>query len=69
MKGDLSGAVDRYKEALSYAPGNLGAYMGLARAFLQSGDVKKAIEALQDARKVDPNNKDLTNLLRELMIR
>ena len=69
MRGNLSGAVDRYKEALSYAPDNVGAYMGLTRAFLQGGDLKKAIEALQDASKIDPGNKDLLNLLRELLTR
>jgi tetratricopeptide (TPR) repeat protein len=67
MKGNLSGAIDRYTDALSYAPDNVGAYMGLARAFLQRGDVKKAIEAWQGASKIDPGNKDLPNLLRELM--
>jgi tetratricopeptide (TPR) repeat protein len=69
MRGNLSGAIDRYKEALSYAPYSVGAYMGLARAFLQSGDVKRAIEALQDANKIDPGNKDPLNLLRELLTR
>ena len=66
-RGNLSSAIDRYKEALSYSPDNAGAYMGLARAFLQSGDVKKAIEAWQGASKIDPGNKDLPNLLMELM--
>ncbi len=69
LQGNLSGAIDRYKEALSYSPDNVGAYIGLARAFLQSGDLKKAIEELQDGWKVDPSNRDIPNLLRELLTR
>jgi eukaryotic-like serine/threonine-protein kinase len=69
LRGNLSSAIDRFKEALSYSPSDVGAYMGLARAFLQTGDVKKAIETLQDARRADPNNTDVFGLLRELLMR
>jgi tetratricopeptide (TPR) repeat protein len=69
MKGNLSSAVDRYKEALSYTPDNVGAYTGLARAFLQGGDAKKAMEAVREAIKIDPGNGELPDLIRDLLTR
>lgn len=69
LRGDFRGAVDSYREALSYSPNSIGAYLGLARAFLQRGDLKQSLEALQGARRIDSENTEVLDLLRDLLVK
>jgi tetratricopeptide (TPR) repeat protein len=68
-KGNITEAVRTFSEALKLAPNNAGAYLGLARAFLKSGDFIKALDAAQKAAALDPGSNEVLRLLRELSIR
>lgn len=66
-KGNIDDAIGAYGEALTLSPDNAGAYLGLARAFLENGDVAKALETIQKAFKVDPKNKEVLKILRDIL--
>lgn len=66
-KGNIDNAIGAYGEALTLSPDNAGAYLGLARAFLENGDVAKALETIQKAFKIDPKNKEVLKMLRDIL--
>lgn len=51
---------------LSFSPDNLDAYLGLAKAFLSSGDWFAAMRTINDAMKIVPTEEDIS-MLQELM--
>jgi Flp pilus assembly protein TadD len=65
-KGRVSEAINAYSEVLKVTPNNSGAFLGLAQAFLKSGDFLKALEAVRKAANLDPNSREVLRLLREL---
>jgi tetratricopeptide (TPR) repeat protein len=68
-EGDISGAIAAFSEVTVISPENIDGYLGLARAFLQKGDLLKAFRAIQKASDIDPMNSDAEMLLKELKMR
>ncbi len=66
-EGKIPEAVRTYLEALGYAPGDISLYLGLARAFLNAGDVRRALEAAEKALAHDPQNREAMRIIRELL--
>ena len=66
-EGQLENAIKQYGEIIELAPDDLNAYTGLARAFFESGDYLKAMEAVKDALQKDPFNSDALSLFRKLL--
>jgi tetratricopeptide (TPR) repeat protein len=51
---DRAKAIDAYKKAIALRPKYPEAYLGLARAYSESGDSENAAKAIRDGRKVRP---------------
>ncbi|OPY79786.1 MAG: lipoprotein NlpI [Syntrophorhabdus sp. PtaU1.Bin153] len=68
-KGDVDDAINAYGEALALSPDNAGACLGLARAFLDDGDVAKALATVQKTFKIDPNSKEALEMLRDVLVK
>ncbi len=68
-EGQLEDAIKQYGEIIEVAPDDLNAYLGLARAFFESGDYVKAMEAVKDTLQKDPSNSDALSLFRKLLTR
>jgi tetratricopeptide (TPR) repeat protein len=68
-EGDISGAIAAFSEVTVISPENIDGYLGLARAFLQKGDLLKAFRAIQKASDIDPMNSDAEMLFKELKMR
>ncbi len=66
-EGNTAEAIGAFSEAVQLSPHNLYAYLGLARAFFESGNFAQALQITKDAMKIDPTNKDFQFLLRGLM--
>ncbi len=68
MAGDnYSEAIRTYGEVIRLSPNDFRAYFGLAGAYLQEGDFRKAVEAIQKAVLIDPNNKEAQSLLLDII--
>lgn len=65
-QGKIDEALDAYLETTQLAPDSLGAYLGLARAFLQQRDWSKALAAVHSALRLSPTSLDALSLLRQL---
>jgi hypothetical protein len=61
-KGDTSAAVDQYKQALTFAPDNVGLLLNLAVLYLKQSQFAAALDPLEHARSVDPNSADVAKL-------
>ena len=48
---DYDRAIAAYKEAIKIDPGQVDAYLGLAQAYEESGDIEAAIRILEDGYK------------------
>ena len=68
-QGKANAAIDTYLEATQLAPSNLDAYLGLARAFFQHGDLSKTLAAVQSALRLSPTSLDALSLLQQLQRR
>jgi tetratricopeptide (TPR) repeat protein len=55
-QGDLAGAFDAWVEALRFDPMRIGALKGIAFLYFRAGDVPAALEHLQRAAEVDPDD-------------
>ena len=62
-KGDSSSAVDHFREALSFAPDNLGLLLNLAVLYLRQSQFTTAMDPLEHARRVSPNSADVAKLM------
>lgn len=51
---DFKGAVESFRRALKYKPGNSGLHFNLAAALISLGDVKDAEKELREAVRIDP---------------
>ncbi len=69
FNGNLRDSIASYTEALKYSPNNLNATLGLAKAFLANGEFQKSMQAASDAMRVDPTNRDVQSLIRDLQRR
>jgi tetratricopeptide (TPR) repeat protein len=55
-QGDLAGAFDAWVEALRFDPMRIGALKGIAFLYFRAGDVPAALDHLQRAAEVDPDD-------------
>jgi predicted negative regulator of RcsB-dependent stress response len=61
-KGDLEGAVDHYRRALTFAPDQLGLLVNLADLQLRRSEFTAALDTLDHARRVAPSSADVAKL-------
>jgi Flp pilus assembly protein TadD len=66
--GNISGAVQMYKEAIALSGGNLAAHLALARLYLEQGELQQAEEVLLDAKKERPLDPQVNLRLGKLAI-
>jgi tetratricopeptide (TPR) repeat protein len=59
-QGDLAGAFDAWVEALRFDPMRIGALKGIAFLYFRAGDVPAALEHLQRAADIDPDDDSIT---------
>lgn len=55
-KGDTSAAIDHYRQALSFAPDNLGLLLNLSALYLRESQFTTALEPLEHARSLAPDS-------------
>ncbi len=68
VKGDASGAIDLYREAIAVEPGLAIAWNGLSMALARQGDLEAAVEAAEKLVELEPEDPlSHTNLSRILM--
>lgn len=68
VKGDVEGAIERYREAIAAEPELAIAWNGLSMALAKKGDLDAAIEAAEKLVEIDPDDPlSHTNLSRILM--
>jgi tetratricopeptide (TPR) repeat protein len=58
-QGDLAGAFDAWVEALRFDPMRVGALKGIAFLYFRAGDVPAALEHLQRAAEIDPDDESI----------
>jgi tetratricopeptide (TPR) repeat protein len=68
-QGNPSEAVSAYTEATQLAPQSVEGYLGLARAFFQTGEVLRALTAAGNALRLAPTNPDALSLFQQLQRR
>ncbi len=61
-KGETAGAIDHYRESLSFAPDNLALLLNLAILYLHQSQYASALEPLDHARRVAPDSADVAKL-------
>ena len=62
-KGDTSSAIDHYRQALEFAPKNVGLLLNLAVLYLNTNQPTAALDPLELARRVEPNSADVAKLM------
>jgi tetratricopeptide (TPR) repeat protein len=62
-QGDLAGAFDAWVEALRFDPMRIGALKGIAFLYFRAGDVPSAVEHLQRAAEIDPDDQSVSQAL------
>lgn len=62
-RGDLAGAFDAWVEALRFDPMRSGALKGIAFLYFRAGDVASALEHLQRAADVDPDDESIAQAI------
>jgi tetratricopeptide (TPR) repeat protein len=61
-KGDTGSAIDHYRQALVFAPKNVGLLLNLAVLYLNTNQPTAALDPLERARRVEPNSADAAKL-------
>lgn len=62
-KGDVDSAIDHYRQALSFAPENLGLLLNLSILYLRQSQFTPALDPLERAHRVAPNSADVAKLM------
>lgn len=62
-QGDLAGAFDAWAEALRFDPMRITALKGIAFLYFRAGDVAAALEHLQRAADIDPDDRSIAQAL------
>lgn len=62
-QGDLAGSFDAFVEALRFDPMRIGALKGIAFLYFRAGDVTAALEHLQRAADIDPDDESISQAL------
>ena len=68
-RGNVSEAIASYAEATRLSPNSFDAVLGLAKATFRNGEFHKALQALQDAMKLQPGSREAQSLFNELQRR
>jgi tetratricopeptide (TPR) repeat protein len=61
-KGDTDSAINQYRQALVFAPDNVGLLLNLAVLYLKESQFKAALDPLDRARRVAPDSADVAKL-------
>jgi tetratricopeptide (TPR) repeat protein len=61
-KGDTDSAIDQYRQALVFAPDNVGLLLNLAVLYLRESEFTTALDPLERARRVSPDSADVAKL-------
>ena len=61
-KGETAGAIDHYREGLSFTPDNLGLLLNLAVLYLHQSQFAQALDPLEHARRIAPDSADVAKL-------
>ena len=56
-KGDTDAAIDQYRQALIFAPDNVGLLLNLAVLYLRESQFGTALDPLEHARRVAPDSR------------
>jgi tetratricopeptide (TPR) repeat protein len=62
-QGDLAGAFDAWADALRFDPMRSGALKGIGFLYFRAGDVNAALEHLQRAAEIDPDDQSIAQAL------
>jgi tetratricopeptide (TPR) repeat protein len=62
-KGDTDTAIDHYRQALAFAPDNVGLLLNLAVLYLRKSEFTVALDPLERARQVAPDSADVAKLM------
>jgi tetratricopeptide (TPR) repeat protein len=62
-QGDLAGAFDAWVEALRFDPMRIGALKGIAFLYFRAGDVNAALDHLDRAAEIDPDDPSISQAL------
>jgi tetratricopeptide (TPR) repeat protein len=62
-KGDVNSAIDHYRQALSFAPDNLGLLLNLAALYLGQSQFSASMDPLERARRISPDSADVAKLM------
>src|SRR5271156_6580454 len=62
-KGDIDSAIDHYRQALVFAPKDMGLLLNLAVLYLNQSQPTAALDPLERARRVDPDSFDVAKLM------
>ena len=61
-KGDADAAIDQYRQALVFAPDNIGLLLNLAAIYLRQSQFTEALDPLERARRAAPDSADVAKL-------
>ncbi|HXZ14158.1 MAG TPA: hypothetical protein VEG64_17360 [Candidatus Sulfotelmatobacter sp.] len=62
-KGDVNSAIDHYRQALSFAPDNVGLLLNLSVLYLRQSQFSNALDPLEHARRISPDSADVAKLM------
>jgi Tetratricopeptide repeat len=62
-KGDTDSAIDHYRQALVFAPKDVGLLLNLAVLYLNQSQPTSALDPLERARRIDPDSFDVAKLM------
>ncbi len=62
-KGDVDPAIEQYRQALIFAPTNVGLLLNLASLYLRESQFTAALDPLERARRVAPDSADVAKLM------
>jgi len=62
-KGDTDSAIDHYRQALIFAPKDVGLLLNLAVLYLNQSQPTSAVDPLERARRIDPDSFDVAKLM------
>lgn len=62
-KGDTDAAINQYRQALVFAPDNVGLLLNLAVLYLRESQFNTALDPLERARRVAPDSADVAKLM------
>jgi tetratricopeptide (TPR) repeat protein len=62
-KGDVDPAIEQYRQALVFAPDNVGLLLNLASLYLRESQFTAALDPLEHARRVAPDSADVAKLM------